>query len=100
MSKDNSIILFNQKEVRRHRDDDAESWYFPIIDVISILTRTTNPKRYWSDLKTKLKREELSQNKVIAKQVGKVAKAARAEIESKTGESVITSNNIVEKLDK
>jgi len=57
MSKDNSIILFNQKEVRRHWDDDAELWYFSVIDVISILTGSTNPRRYWSDLKSKLNQE-------------------------------------------
>jgi hypothetical protein len=54
---ENSIILFNQKEVRRHWDGDAEFWYFSIIDIVSILTDTTNPKRYWSDLKAKLKQE-------------------------------------------
>ena len=57
MNKDNSIILFNQKEVRRHWDDDAELWYFSVIDVISILTGSTNPRRYWSDLKSKLNQE-------------------------------------------
>lgn len=57
MNKDNSIILFNQKTVRRHWDEDAEEWCFSIIDVISILTDTTLPKRYWSDLKQKLKKE-------------------------------------------
>jgi len=57
MNKDNSIILFNQKEVRRHWDDASEFWYFSIIDVVSILADTTNPRRYWSDLKVKLKQE-------------------------------------------
>ena len=100
MSKDNSIILFNQKEILSHWDNDADSWYFPNFDVISILTRTSNPKCFWSDLKTKLKRDAFSQNKVVVKQGGKAAKVARAEIESKTSESVITSDNIFEKIDK
>ena len=55
--KQNSIILFNQKEVRRHWDEEAEIWYFSVIDVISILTDSSVPKRYWSDLKNKLKKE-------------------------------------------
>ncbi|MFM5956669.1 MAG: phage antirepressor protein, partial [Dolichospermum sp.] len=52
--KENSIILFNQKEVRRHWDGETETWYFSVVDVVEILTDSTIPKRYWSDLKTKL----------------------------------------------
>jgi len=57
MKKANSIILFNQKQVRRHWNEENEFWYFSIIDVIEILTDSTIPKRYWSDLKNKLKNE-------------------------------------------
>ena len=55
--KTTSIILFNQSQVRRHWDEDREEWYFSIIDVISVLTDSTIPKRYWADLKKKLKQE-------------------------------------------
>ncbi|WP_246566725.1 hypothetical protein [Tissierella simiarum] len=34
-----------------------ETWYFSIVDVISILTDSNEPRRYWSDLKIKLKNE-------------------------------------------
>lgn len=57
MKKTNSIILFNQKQVRRIWDEVKELWYFSIIDVIEILVDSTIPKRYWSDLKSKLKDE-------------------------------------------
>jgi len=57
MKKENSIILFHQKKVRRHWDEERELWYFSIIDVVEILTDSSNPKRYWSDLKIKLKQE-------------------------------------------
>ncbi len=57
MKKENSIILFNQKEVRRHWDGEGEIWYFSVVDVISILTDSIIPKRYWSDLKNKLRDE-------------------------------------------
>ncbi|MDQ6969677.1 MAG: Bro-N domain-containing protein [Mariprofundus sp.] len=57
MKKENSIILFHQKKVRRHWDEEQELWYFSIIDVVEILTDSSNPKRYWSDLKIKLKQE-------------------------------------------
>jgi len=57
IKKENSIILFNQKKVRRHWDDDKEQWYFSIVDVAAVLTDSLNPRRYWSDLKAKLKQE-------------------------------------------
>ena len=57
MKQENSIILFNQKKVRRHWDEDKELWYFSIIDVIAILTDSPRPRKYWNALKTKLKNE-------------------------------------------
>ena len=57
MKKSNSIILFNQKQVRRIYSEKEESWYFSIIDVVEILTDSSIPKRYWSDLKGRLKNE-------------------------------------------
>lgn len=57
MDKGHSIILFNQKHVRRHWDAEKELWYFSVIDVIEVLTDSTSSKRYWSDLKIKLKSE-------------------------------------------
>ncbi len=44
-------------------DDEAERWYFSIIDTIEILTETDRPRKYWSDLKKKLEAEgsELSE---------------------------------------
>ena len=57
MKKDHSIILFKNKQVRRYWDADMELWYFAIIDVVAILTGSTIPKRYWSDLKSKFKQE-------------------------------------------
>ncbi len=54
---DSSIILFKQKQVRRYWDSHKELWYFSIIDVVSILTNSAIPRRYWSDLKSKLREE-------------------------------------------
>ncbi len=49
--------------MQRHRTSlflqpDYEKWYFSVIDIISILTESKNPRRYWSDLKIKLSDEE------------------------------------------
>jgi len=38
-------------------DEEKEIWYISIIDVIEILTGTDRPRKYWSNLKTKLKKE-------------------------------------------
>ncbi|AOW08764.1 BRO family protein [Flavobacterium gilvum] len=51
------VQLFEQKKVRSHYDSEKEVWYFSVIDVIQILTGSTIPKRYWTDLKKKLKKE-------------------------------------------
>ncbi|PAM92774.1 hypothetical protein B4N84_21830 [Flavobacterium sp. IR1] len=48
------VQLFEQKKIRSHYDDEKEIWYFSVIDVIEILTGSTIPKRYWTDLKKKL----------------------------------------------
>ena len=56
--KDNSSIqLFEDQKIRTAWDAEKEEWYFSIIDVISVLSGTANPRRYWSDLKRKLKTE-------------------------------------------
>ncbi len=55
--KDQSIAFFNQKTVRRHWNGDKEIWYFSVIDVIEVLTDSTIPRRYWTDLKSKLQGE-------------------------------------------
>ncbi len=46
-----------QQKVRTHWDTEKEQWYFSVIDVIEILTGSSIPKRYWSDLKKKLATE-------------------------------------------
>ncbi|OIP87272.1 hypothetical protein AUK05_01655 [Candidatus Shapirobacteria bacterium CG2_30_35_20] len=50
-------VIFQESKIRRHWDGENELWYFSIIDIIKILTDSNTPKRYWSDLKNKLKNE-------------------------------------------
>lgn len=63
MTKLNEIKIFESKKVRSVWDDEQEKWYISVIDVIEVLTETDRPRKYWSDLKTKLKKEgsELSE---------------------------------------
>jgi hypothetical protein len=64
MKKEAAIKLFEQQQVRTHWDEQEEKWYFSIVDTIQILTESERPRKYWSDLKSKLKKEgsELSEN--------------------------------------
>ena len=43
--------LFEGKEIRSVWDKEKEDYYFSVVDVIAALTDSTNPKRYWTDLK-------------------------------------------------
>lgn len=63
MEKKNEIKLFEERKVRTVWDADREVWYLSIIDVIEVLTGTDRPRKYWNDLKTKLRKEgsELSE---------------------------------------
>ena len=49
--------LFENKEIRSVWDKEKEEYYFSVVDVISALTDSNIPKRYWSDLKIKLNNE-------------------------------------------
>jgi hypothetical protein len=54
MKKQTEIKIFEQKQVRTYWDEKAEKWYLSVIDIISTLTESSIPKRYWTDLKKKL----------------------------------------------
>ncbi len=65
--------LFEGNEIRSVWDSNKEEYYFSIIDVISALTNSKIPKRYWSDLKRKLMQEgsQLYENIVQLKMMAK-----------------------------
>ena len=53
----NNLKIFEEKKVRSLWNEEEEKWYFSVIDVIEILTGSSIPKRYWTDLKNKLTKE-------------------------------------------
>jgi hypothetical protein len=57
MSKESKVQLFQNQSVRTHWDEDQEKWYFSIVDVVAILTKSVNPQAYWRKLKERLKKE-------------------------------------------
>ena len=54
---ENKIKVFENKQVRTIWNADEEEWYFSVVDVVSVLTDSANPRKYWSVLKTRLKTE-------------------------------------------
>ncbi len=58
-----NIKLFENQQVRTVWDAEQEKWYVSIINLIEVLTGTDRPRKYWGDLKSKLKKEgsELSE---------------------------------------
>ena len=57
MTEKNAIKLFENHKIRALWNEDEEDWYFSVIDVVGVLSESKNPRRYWSDLKRKLKLE-------------------------------------------
>lgn len=53
----NKIQLFEERKVRSIWDEEAEEWYFSIVDVVGVLTDSPNPNNYWKVLKNRLKKE-------------------------------------------
>ncbi len=58
------IQIFAQQEIRSAWNDEKEEWLFSIIDIVQVLTDSPNSRKYWSVLKTRLKKEgsELATN--------------------------------------
>ena len=57
MEQQTAIQLFEGLQIRVVWDDEQEKYFFSIIDVIQVLTDTDRPRKYWSDLKSKLIKE-------------------------------------------
>ena len=52
--KNEAIAIFAGNQIRRHWDEEKELWYFAIVDIISVLTDSSNPQVYWRVLKKRL----------------------------------------------
>jgi DNA-damage-inducible protein D len=52
-----NIKLFESRQIRSIWNEEDQKWYFSIVDVVGALTDSPNPRKYWSVLKTRLKKE-------------------------------------------
>lgn len=57
MTQKQAIQLFEERKVRTLWDDETETWYFSVVDVVGILTDSPDPNNYWKVLKNRLKKE-------------------------------------------
>lgn len=57
MTGKSAIKLFEDNKIRTLWEENEEEWYFSVIDVIGVLTSSKDPSRYWSVLKSRLKKE-------------------------------------------
>jgi hypothetical protein len=57
MTQQPQVKLFESVQVRSHWDEAQEKWYFSVVDVVQVLSESTRPRKYWSDLKVKLQKE-------------------------------------------
>jgi len=54
----NDLAIFEDHKIRRIYDKKTDTWFFSVIDVVGALTDSTNPRRYWSDLKKQIAEQE------------------------------------------
>ncbi|MDD2916645.1 MAG: Bro-N domain-containing protein [Candidatus Gracilibacteria bacterium] len=63
----NTLIIFQDKKIRRiwHEDE----WFFSVIDVVSVLTESTNPRDYWYKMKIRMEDESGNELSTICRQL-------------------------------
>ncbi|MDP0350632.1 BRO family protein [Glaesserella parasuis] len=54
----NEIKFFENSQIRSIWDKEKEEWFFSVVDIVQALTGSSNPRRYWSDLKRKIRDDE------------------------------------------
>ncbi len=63
MPENDKVQLFENQKIRTAWDEEKEEWYFSIVDVVGVLTDQPDTRRaakYWSVLKMRLKKKEMS----------------------------------------
>ena len=54
-----SIRFYNDREVRAIWDEEKSKWWFSATDIVAAITESPNPRKYWSVLKTRLKKDNI-----------------------------------------
>ena len=62
------IAIFKDKKIRRTIHENE--WWFSVVDVVEALTGSERPRKYWGDLKNKLKDEDFEVSEKIGRLTG------------------------------
>jgi len=88
MTDEQTPVAFENQAVRRYFDETEEKWYFSVIDVVSVLTGSANPRDYWFKMKTRVKSEDGIELSTICRQLkmkavdGKMRETDCADVEA------------------
>ena len=69
MDKSDKLQLFQEQKIRTHWNETEEKWYFSVIDIVEILTDSSNPRDYWYRVKKRLGNEEKAELSTICRQL-------------------------------
>jgi prophage antirepressor-like protein len=69
MKTEKSLVAFEDHKIRRVYDEKSETWFFSVIDVVSALTDSMNPRDYWFKMKIRVKTEAEFELSTICRQL-------------------------------
>ena len=69
MLQNTDIKLFGEQKIRTNWDETSEEWYFSVVDVVEVLTESTNPRDYWFKMKQRVKLEDGIELSTICRQL-------------------------------
>lgn len=88
-----NLTVFEEHNIRRIYDKNTETWFFSIIDIVQVLTQQADyqtARKYWSVLKTRLKKEGIQLT----------TKCSRLKLQAADGKKYLTDVANVETLHK
>ena len=66
---ENALAVFENYKIRRYYDEQTETWYFSVVDVVGALTDSINPRDYWFKMKIRVKSEDGLELSTICRQL-------------------------------
>lgn len=69
MTQSTAIKLFETKQIRTHWEEQSEEWYFSVVDVVEVLTESSNPRDYWFRMKQRVTLEDGIELSTICRQL-------------------------------
>src|SRR3989338_1914625 len=83
MNKETALAVFENYKIRRSYDEESETWFFSVVDIIAALTQQPNfqaARNYWKVLK----------NRLVNEGSESVTKCNRLKLEASDGKKYLT----------